>query len=248
MANRKPAKTFKDEEVLPAFMDSFHVMCNKPYWPKLREQGNYPKISKVTVTQDKGNLHLSDHSLDPAYLDLAAAFMRKWIVGADGMTFERIRDQIPTENVNPNVIGSMPEHWAKAMDKTYEFSMYEDRTVGVKLVDDHGNARLLTWPGPETKLTHSVGLKLRDFADVYFYHGYLHDKEKRGPKSPRTIVSTTPLWMQDRLAQVVASGALAYSMMLHHAAAIAKPELCPPRCPEIAELEKIRTGASTLPT
>lgn len=229
-------------------MDSFHVMCNKPHWPTLRKHGNYPKIAQVTVTQDKRNVHLSDHTLDPAYLDLAAAFMRKWIVGADGMTFERIRDQIPIGSVDPVVLGSMPEDWEEGMGKTYEFFMHEDRTVGVKLFDDHGTARLLTWSEPETKPTHSVELKLRDFADVYFYHGYLHDKQNRGPQSPRTIVATTPQWMRDRLAQVVVSGALAYSIMLHRAISIARPELCPPGCPEMAALEKIKTGASHLPT
>lgn len=229
-------------------MDSFHVMCNKPHWPTLRRHGDYPKIAKMTVTEHNGNLHLSGHPFGPAYLDLAAAFMRKWIVGADGMTFERIRGQIPTDTLAPNVLGSMSEDWEEGMGKTYEFLMHEERTVGVKLVDEHGNARLLTWAEPGATPTCSVPLKLRDFANVYFYHGYLHDKQNRGPRSPRTIVATTPQWMRDRLAQVVVSGALAYSIMLHRAAAIVKPELCPPGCPEMAELEKIRTGASHLPT
>lgn len=229
-------------------MDSFHVMCSKPYWPTLRKHGNYPKIAKMTVTEHNGNLHLSGHSFDPAYVDLAAAFMRKWIVGADGMTFERIRGQIPADTLAPNVLGSMPEDWEEGMGKTYEFLMHEERTVGVKLVDEHGNARMLTWAEPDATPTSSESLKLRDFADVYLYHGYLHDKQKRGPKSARTIVTTTPQWIQGRLAQTVVSGALAYSMMLHHAVALAKPELCSPECPEMAELEKIRTSALHLPT
>lgn len=220
-----------DDERLEMFMESFHVLTQKPYWPELRELGNVSNYGRVRLRQLPGSaqLYMQQSQMDPMRADLAGAYMRKYITGADEISIDKVLAAAERSFGLVDGLAEAKLQWEQVASKPFNF-LVEDGQVVRHVIDlPEGLTRVEEPPGENLE---PVSLTIRDFSEVFFYDGFLHAQDYRKDSGNRPLVRSIPGILQTIMSHAAISASLYASLILHHLISEASPSWCPSDCRE----------------
>ena len=238
-----PKRKLTDEEKLVIFMRSFHVMSQKEYWPALRDQSRVNVAGKVEVrvNPETGQVAMQRSPLDPMPTDLAGAYMRKLITGTDLVTFGSLINAARRKFGQNDHLDEAKSIWSQTEERTFDFLADGDKITTIKMEIPEGLRRTVR---KDTGAREEVSLSIRDFTQVYFYDGFLHDQDDdKDSTLRRRIRSMAPVY-QERMSHLAIAAGLYVALIAHAVIRTHRPDLCPTPCAEGRILDAIADGNS----
>lgn len=218
-------------------MHSFHAMSQKPYWPQLRLQSRVDLVGKaeIKLDPDTGELFIEKSPLDPMATDLAGAYMRKLIAGTDLVSFGNLLNILKRTFPRDIHYDEARHIWAQAEERRFEFLADGDRITTMKF--DFPEEWTKGQPRDEGE-RREIKLSIADFANPYFYTGFLHDLDEDKDNELRKLTRSVNPAMQERMAHLAIAASLYVAVIAHHIISIGRPELCSEKCGEAATMAR----------
>lgn len=236
-------KKLTDEERLAVFMQSFHAMSQKRYWPQLRAQGRVDLIGKAEfkIDRESGTVTMRQSPLDPLAVDLAGAYMRKLLTGTDLVSFGNLLNILKRTFGDDNYLKEARAIWRQTEERRFEFLATGNRITTMKLdfPPEWAEGR-----GRDEGERREVALSIADFATPYFYTGFLHDYDPSRDNETRKLARSVPPVLLEYFVHLAVAASLYISVIAHHAISIRRPDLCPDDCREAALMARNASPAA----
>ena len=222
-------------------------MSQKSYWPTLRDQGRVDKAASVDFELDTqtGLISIAQSPMSPMAVDLAGAYMRKLISGTDLVSFDNLLSAIKATFGKSSGHTAARELWTEATNKKFKFLTDNDEVTTIELdfPEEWKSSRRDNGAREKAELT------IRDFTAVYFYEGFLHDKDDSRREPKRALIRSIPPVYQERMSHLAISAGLYVATIAHDIISTARPDLCPDPCQEKLILSshraKVTSGTAT---
>lgn len=245
MARRAKGDNYTDDERLEMFMDSFHALSQTSFWPEIRKLGRVDIFGKIEFTQPHGSAEafVRQSRMDPMQAQLAGAYVRKYLTGADPISIDKVFASVEKGRVGPSEhLAEVRFQWEQVASKPFKF-IAENGEVVVFVVEFPED-----WTRVKSGIDgnrYPVTLTLRDFSTVFFYDGFLHAKDHRKDEGNRPLVRSIPQVLQTLMSHMAISGSLYAATILHWLISEAESSWCPRGCQERAIMQSLKVDGST---
>lgn len=212
-------KKYTSVETIAMFMDAFHIMSSRSYWPrliKLASQLDELGRFDVTIDNETSQVQIAPVRISDADETLASAHVRQFIANNDPVRLDNIFTAANDLGLRSKYIDDAIDQWDQQRADRLPFRTIHGESVGVILADNY-----VTWenPGPLRKTTDEFTVSLYKFADTMFHEGLFHPFEP-GSKGAeveayRKVVRTVPDVYRKRFVCATLASAIFAAIMLH---------------------------------
>lgn len=225
------------EECITLFRNSFHVVSQKTFWPKLRGATRIDNFGNAELKVDvNGKVDFRSPPLGDDQEAHAATFFRKYISGGDPVYLEKVLDAAESLGIETDHIGAANEIFQQLIAPKWKFRVKDGAAVGMFV-----EGIPVGW-GPDKNLRladcEEVGLSFQDFTEVTFNEGMFHAFVPGRNETTRAIVRTVSAPLQKAMSNVALAGTLYASIVLHAEIGKRRAWLCTEEsCQEMQILE-----------
>lgn len=215
MGNEK----YTSAETITMFMDAFHMMSSRSYWPRLiqlaarlDELGSFD----VTIDNETGRVKIAPVEVSEEDETLAAAHVRQFIANNDPVRLDKVSAAAKDLGLRSQFIDDAIDQWKQQRDDRLPFRTVNGEAVGVVLADQY-----VTWEESRPSLvdTSEITVSLYKFADTAFHEGLFHPFEPgakgEGVEAYRKVVRTVPDGYRRRFVCATLASAIFAAIMLH---------------------------------
>lgn len=210
---------YTSAETITMFMDAFHMMSSRSYWPRLiklasrlDELGSFD----VTIDNETGRVQIVSVNVSDEDETLAAAHVRQFIANNDPVRLDKVSAAVKEQGLQSKFIDDAIDQWNQQRVNRLPFRTIAGEAVGVILADKY-----ITWdnPGPERASTSEFKVSLFKFVDTMFHEGLFHPFEP-GAKGAdteayRKVVRTVPDAYRRRFVCATLASSVFATTMLH---------------------------------
>ncbi len=225
------------EECITLFRDSFHVVSQKTFWPKLRGATRIDNFGNAELQVDEnGKVGFRSSPLSDDQEAHAATFFRKYISGGDPVYLEKVLEAAAILGIKTDPIVAANETFQQLIAPKWNFRVKDGVAVGMFI-----EGIPVGW-GPDKNLRlldcEEVAVSFQDFTEVTFNEGMFHAFVPGRNESKRAMVRTVSAPLQKAMSNVALAGTLYASIVLHAEFAKRRAWLCTAEsCQEMQILE-----------
>ena len=210
---------YTSAETITMFMDAFHMMSSRSYWPRLiqlasrlDELGSFD----VTIDNETGRVQIASVSVSDEDETLAAAHVRQFIANNDPVRLDKVSAAVKDQGLQSKFIDDAIDQWKQQRANRLPFRTIAGEAVGLVMDDKY-----ITWdnPGPARASTSELKVSLFKFVDTMFHEGLFHPFEL-GAKGAdieeyRKVVRTVPDAYRRRFVWATLASSIFATTMLH---------------------------------
>lgn len=210
---------YASAETITMFMDAFHMMSSRSYWPRLIDlaaQLDELDRFEATIDNETGRVQIATVKVSNEDETLAAAHVRQFVVNNDAVRLDKVSAAVKEQGLRSKFIDDAIDQWNQQRANRLPFRTIAGEAVGVVLADKY-----ITWdnPGPARASTSELTVSLFKFADTMFHEGLFHPFEPGAmgadTETYRKVVRTVPEIYRRRFVCATLASAVFAATMLH---------------------------------
>lgn len=231
--------TISDEERILLFLESFHFLSKKSFWPKLRQNGRVDLLSTMQFTVDEtGTVYFRALPLSDEQESLAAAYFRKYISGGDQVYLGSVLEAVCNLGLTGSHIPEARSQFSQVTDRKWPFRVKDGNSVGAIIA----NVPIVWGSDKNLRLAEcdEFYVSLKDVTEVTFNEGMLHAFAPGRNEEVRAVVRTISEPLRKAMSNIALAATVYITMILHGELMDARPEWsCDyDACPEKQILER----------
>ncbi|MGP5015721.1 hypothetical protein ACTXJX_18170 [Glutamicibacter ardleyensis] len=201
--------------LVKSFQHSFHELSQKDFWPSLRKDTQYNRLSQLTFNLDKlGNVGLETVPLSDVNESLAAAYARKFISGGDTVYLKNILEACEGLLIRGAEFDEARSIFEQLIEPKWRFRVHEGKAIGMFLDE---NTPVWWGPGENLRLEEcaEVLVSLKDITEVTFNEGMLHAFEPKRNEELRAVIRTVYPPLRKAMSNVALAGTIYVVIVIH---------------------------------